>query len=384
MPPADHALRLPAQRGRAVALALALCAAPAWAHALCQPMAAAGQRETVIASVTLRETHTLLALDGSRIPSWKAPVDVETGLRATPVIRAERVDWSVYAAAPDARIGPTVLRFERGADGVRHLCGIAEYDVSTQEVAQASRQASLPKPDVETRFFYDDAGRLSGYELRSRAADGKANPALSYCLRYDRHGWLAERGANACGAPSRPLARYVHDADGRLLRTISYVEKQGDVHEVRVFDAQGKPAQRYLRQRLQWEDDTLRLGLPFRERPGEFAVLVLPGPSWAAPAMESHHYDWTIVRTGDGRDVYAAKRDPAAVLASGNSGDDGTFTLSAAQRQRIWDAAGQMPGGVQWLWAPGQVYTLLQRLPKPVWAACVDPENRQPDACESR
>jgi len=175
MPLADSPLRL-------LVLA-ALSMAPAWAHALCQPMAATGQRETVIANVTLNDTNTLLAVDGSRIRSWEAPVDVETGLRATPVIWAERVDWSVYAAPPDARIGPTVLRFERGADGVRHLCGIAEYDARTLNDAQASRQQALPKPDNETRFQYDDRARLIGVELRSYAASGKPNPSLYICLR---------------------------------------------------------------------------------------------------------------------------------------------------------------------------------------------------------
>ncbi|MGE8675787.1 MAG: hypothetical protein ACN6PB_22315 [Achromobacter kerstersii] len=375
MPLADSTLRL---------LALsALSMAPSWAHALCQPMAATGQRETVIANVTLNDTNTLLALDGSRIRSWEAPVDVETGPRATPVIWAERVDWSVYAAEPDARIGPTVLRFERGADGVRHLCGIAEYDARTLNDAQASRQKTLPKPDNETRFQYDDKARLIGVELRSYAASGKPNASLYTCLRYDRNGWLAERSANACSEASQPLARYVHDDSGRLLRTIAYVEKQGDAREVTTFDAQGQPAQRYERQRLDWENEQLTLGLPYRVRPSEFAVLVLPGPNWAAPAMESYHYDWAIVQPQDG-DVYAAKRNPAAVLASGNSGNDGRFTLSPAQRQRVWEAAGQTPGSVQWLWAPGQIYTLLQTVPKATWAACTDPENRQPDACESR
>ncbi|WP_454668361.1 hypothetical protein [Achromobacter kerstersii] len=375
MPHADPALRL---------LALtALSLAPAWAHALCQPMAATGQRETIVTNVKLSETNTLLALDGSRIRSWEAPVDVETGPRATPVIWAERVDWSVYAAEPDARIGPTVLRFERGADGVRHLCGIAEYDARTLDDAQASRQKTLPKPDNETRFQYDDTARLIGVELRSYAASGKPNASLYTCLRYDRSGWLAERSANACSEASQPLARYVHDAAGRLLRTIAYVERQGDAREVTTFDVQGKPAQRYERQRLGWENEQLALGLPYQVRPSEFAVLVLPGPNWAAPALRSYHYDWAIVHPQDG-DVYAAKRNPAAVLASGNSGNNGQFTLSLAQRQRVWEAAGQTPGSVQWLWAPGQIYTLLQTVPKATWAACTDPENRQPDACESR
>lgn len=365
----------------------ALSLSPAWAHALCQPMAASGQRETVVADVSLHDTNTLLALDGARIKIWEPPVGVEIGRRAAPVIWAERVDWSVYAAAPDTRIGPTLLRFERGADGVRHLCAIAQYSPNLVEKTLASGQAPLPKPEAETRFLYENDGRLYGYELRSYAHDGTPNTPLRYCLRYDGNGWLAERSANACNEPPQPLARYVHDAAGRLLRTISYVENQGDAIEVVVYDGEGNPAQRYRRQRLDWKDEKLTLGLPFRERPSEYAVLVLPGPNWKAPAMESNHYDWAIVQPkgkGSGQDIYEARRDPASVLASGNSGADGQFDVTPAQRQRIWDAAGQTPGGVQWLWAPGQTYTLLQALPKAVWAACTDPENRQPEACGAR
>ncbi|MNS79643.1 hypothetical protein D3C72_1133030 [compost metagenome] len=366
---------------------LAVAALPlvsTWAHALCQPMAASGQRETVVADVRLDDTNTLLALDGSRIKTWEPPVGVRTGRRATPYLWAEAVDWSVYAAEPGATIGPTLLRFERGPNGVRHICGIAEYSARAVHEAMESGQSALPTPDNETRFLYDDAGRLAGYELRSRNAAGRANPTQHFCLRYDRHGWLAEHGANACDKPSQPLMRYVHDASGRLLRTISYVERQGDAIEVREFDPQGRPGQRTLRQRLDWNNDKLVLGLPYPERASEYSILVLPGPNWAAPALESYHYDWAIVQPkGDGREVYAARRDPTAVLAQGNSGPNGRFTLSNAQRRQVWEAAGQHPGGVQWLWAPGQIYTLLQALPDKVWQACIDPENRQANACKT-
>jgi hypothetical protein len=366
---------------------LAVAALPlvsTWAHALCQPMAASGQRETVVADVRLDDSNTLLALDGSRIKTWEPPVGVRTGQRATPYLWAEAVDWSVYAAEPGAAIGPTLLKFERGPDGVRHICGIAEYSARAVHEAMESGQSALPTPDNETRFLYDDVGRLTGYELRSRNAAGRANPTQHFCLRYDRHGWLAEHGANACDKPSQPLMRYVHDASGRLLRTISYVEKQGDAIEVREFDPQGRPGQRTLRQRLDWNNDKLVLGLPYPERASEYSILVLPGPNWAAPALESYHYDWAIVQPkGDGREVYAARRDPTAVLAQGNSGPNGRFTLSNAQRRQVWEAAGQHPGGVQWLWAPGQIYTLLQALPDKVWQACIDPENLQANACKT-
>ncbi|MNT83395.1 hypothetical protein D3C72_2232540 [compost metagenome] len=86
------------------------------------------------------------------------------------------------------------------------------------------------------------------------------------------------------------------------------------------------------------------------------------------------------MQTRNGGDVYDAKRDPASVLAKGNSGG-GQFHLTADQRRRVWTAAGSKPGGVQWLWAPGQVFTLLQAMPDAAWAACADPANRSPNAC---
>ncbi|HEY9274719.1 hypothetical protein [Achromobacter sp.] len=364
---------------------MALSMAPGLASALCEPLAASAQRQTRVMDISLDDTNTLLALDGSRIRSWLPGVAIDTGARAAAVIWAERVDWSVYAAAPDARIGVTMLRWESGAGGRRHLCGIARYSASAVQEARESGMAALPAPHAETRFYYDASGRLTGYEERSRAWDGRRNRPARYCLRYDAHGWLAELGANNCSAPSRPVARYVHDAAGRLLRTISYQDKSENAFEVVTRDAQGREAQRYLRQRKAWSDEAPVLGLPYRASPNQYAVLVLPGPAWEAPALDSYHYDWAIVQPKQTAEhtasIYAAKRDPAQVLATGNSGNGGQFAISAAQRKRIWDAAGQTPGGVQWLWAPGQTYTLLQAMPAARWASCIDPENRHADAC---
>ncbi|CAB5513122.1 hypothetical protein LMG26857_02397 [Achromobacter anxifer] len=378
MPRSDSVLRL-------LALA-ALSLAPGLANALCEPLAASAQRHTRVMDISLDDMKTLLALDGSRIPSWLPSIAIDTGARATAAIWAERVDWSVYAAAPVARIGATLLRWESAPDGRQHLCGIARYSASAVDAARQSGQTALPPPDAETRFYYDAAGRLTGYEERSRTWEGRRNRPARYCLRYDARGWLAELGANDCAAASRPVARYVHDAAGRLLRTISYLDKSEAALEVVTYDANGRKTQRYLRQRQTWSDEAPVLGLPYRASPDQYPALVLPGPAWKAPALDSYHYDWAIVQprqTAEGMaSIYAAKRDPAQVLATGNSGNGGQFAMTAAQRKRIWNAAGQTPGGVHWLWAPGQTYTLLQAMPAAAWAACIDPENRRADACE--
>lgn len=371
--------------GRRLLALAALSTAPGLASALCEPLAVSAQRHTRVMDISLDDTNTLLALDGSRIRSWLPEVAIATDGRALATIWAEQVDWSVYAAAPHARIGATMLRWESAPGGRQHLCGIARYSANAVHETRESGKAALPPPDAETRFYYDAAGRLTGYEERSRAWDGRRNRPARYCLRYDAHGWLAELGANDCSAPSRPMARYVHDAAGRLLRTISYQDQSGDAFEVVTHDAQGRKAQRYLRQRQAWADEPPVLGLPYRASLDPYPALVLPGPAWEAPELDSYNYDWAIVRpkkTAEGlASIYAAKRDSAQILAQGNSGDHRQFTMTATQRKRIWDAAGQTPGGVHWLWAPGQTYTLLQAMPAALWASCVNPENRNADAC---
>lgn len=367
-------------------LALTLLAVvPGLVHAACEPLAASARRHTQVIDISLDEQNTLLALDGSRIRSWLPSVTVETGTRARPVIWAEQVDWSAYAAAPGARIGVTMLRWEIRADGRPRLCGIARYAADTVRRVRASGDATLPRPAAETRYYYDAQGRLAGYEERTRAWNGVAGRPARYCLRYDEYGWLAEVGANDCAA-ARPSSRYVHNAAGRLLRTISYQVESGDAVAVTTFDTHGRAAARYLREVSVQPDGRPQLGPPYRDRPGEHAIMVLPGPAWRPPALESYHYDWAIVQptpTDDASDVYAAKRDPAQVLATGNSGNGAQFILSAAQRKRVWEAAGETPGGVQWLWAPGQIHTLLQAMPRQAWNTCIDPHNRHAHACEA-
>lgn len=349
--------------------------------ALCQPLAAA-ERLTIVADVRLDDTNTLLGKDGSRIRSWLPPVQVPDGPRAAPTIWAENVDWSVYAAEPGARIGVSMLRFERGPDGREHLCGIAQYSPHAVDEARAKPGSALPPPDNETRFRYDKARRLTGYDLRSRAWDGSANRPVRYCLRYDGNGWLAELANGACEGASRPEVRYVHDANGHLLRTIRHAPETGEASEVIVHDATGQAVQRYLRPVRANEDGAgAPSSLPYRAVQGEHPVLILPGPGWEPPPLDSYHYDWAIVQPRGDADVYDAKRDPSSVLARGNSGANARFDLSAEARRRIWTAAGRAPGGVQWLWAPGQILTLLQAMPDAAWASCADPRDRRPAAC---
>lgn len=376
---------------RPLALAALLLPALACAQAapLCRPLAQ-GDRETVVADIALDETNTLLGLDGSRIKTWQPMLGVDTGRRATAFLWAERVDWSVYRAPAGTRVGQTLLRYERGADGARHLCAIASYSPRAVAQALAAAGAALPLPDTEIRFRYDDAGRLIGYDETGRPEKGARIAPARHCVRYDPQGWLAEISTGACDAQPRPQTRYVHDASGRLLRVIAYFDSgvAGDnpARDVVVYDEQGRPAAHYRRQPIRLADESTVLGPPHRDVATPHPVLVLPAPAWRPPALDSYHYDWAIVRSqdSDAGALYLAKRTPAAVLASGNSGNGSAFAITAAQRQRIWEAARDTPGGVHWLWAPGQITTLIAAMPAAAWAACADPANRRADACASR
>lgn len=371
------------------ALLLLAASSPAQGASVCRPLAQ-GDRETLVADIALDDTNTLLGLDGSRIKTWQPMLGVQTGRRATAFLWAERVDWSVYPAAPGARIGQTMLRFERGADGARHLCAIATYSSRVVAQALAASDAALPPPDTETRFRYDDAGRLSGYDVLTRPWDGARVPPVRHCVRYDPHGWLAETATGACDAQPQPQARYVHDAAGRLLRVISYLEGgiagQEQARDITVYDAQGQAAARYSRQAITLADESTVLGPPHRALATSHPVLVLEGPAWRSPSLDSYHYDWAIVRSedSDAGALYEAKRNPARVLASGNSGNGSAFAMTATLRRRIWDTARQHPGHVHWLWAPGQIATVIAAMPGAAWDACADPSNRRPDACAAR
>ncbi|TCW77893.1 hypothetical protein C5O80_32415 [Burkholderia sp. SRS-46] len=407
-------------RAHAFALAAGLAAAPA-AHAVCDPSDAALAAMTSVAvDFPLDDAGTLLGLDGSRIkPSGlDDPLRVTLAGRARPTLWAEQVDWSVYRL-PGKRIGPTTLLFDQAADGTRHLCRV-EQNAFTDAFA-AGREALLTgqesERDADDRrhggagnraadaraaepgdyrlerqvvLHYDGAGRLTGFDTyqRDRDAGEHAQPVQAgrVCLRYDVNGWLAALGRDVCDAGTRDPGglAYVHDAGGRLLRVI---RRDGGAVLVRTFDAQGKPAALYLASSGQ---KVLPHRLPAVEGADglsdrEQRTLVLDGPNWTIPPVDSAYYAWRfLLLPGDesAGGIMAFRDDEMQVLANGKSGQNGAIRLTAAQKRRIWEAARDRPGRVLWNYASGQDLVVVAAMPDAAWRQCAGASDRTADACE--
>ncbi|KWE48586.1 hypothetical protein WL76_00535 [Burkholderia ubonensis] len=406
-------------RVHAFALAASLTAAP-FAHAVCDPSDAAPAAMTSVAvDFPLDDAGALLGLDGSRVkPSdLDDPLRVTLDGRARPTLWAEQVDWSVYRL-PGKRVGPTTLFFDQGADGTRHLCRVEQYRFT--DAFEDKREALLTREESDRHAYerrhggagnraadareaepgdyrlerklvlhYDSAGRLAGFDTfsRDRDADERTPPAQTgrVCLRYDAHGWLAASGADVCDGRAGDQAGlvYVHDADGRLLRVI---RREDGAVQVRTFDAQGKPGALYLASsgqkalphRLPEIHGTY--GLSDREQ----RTLVLDGPNWTIPPVDSEYYAWRfLLLPGDesAGGIIAFRDDEVQLLAAGKSGGNGAIRLSAAQKRRIWEAARDRPGRVIWNYAPGQDLVVVAAMPDAVWRQCAGTSDRTPDAC---
>ncbi|KVN29602.1 hypothetical protein WJ63_09830 [Burkholderia pyrrocinia] len=407
------------QRAHAFALAAGLAAAPL-AHAVCDPSDGAQAAMTSVAvDFPLDEAGTLLGLDGSRIK----PADLDDPLRITldgrarPTLWAEQVDWSVYRLQ-GKRIGPTTLVFDQAADGTRHLCRVEQNGFAdafedkreallTREESDryasgrrhggagnraADASAAEPGDDRLERklvLHYDSAGRLTGFDTfrRDRDAGAHAPPVQTgrVCLRYDANGWLAASGGNVCdaGADDPGGLAYVHDADGRLLRVI---RRDDGAVQVRTFDAQGKPGALYLASSGQ-------KALPHRlpEIPGadglsdrEQRTLVLDGPNWTVPPVDSAYYAWRfLLLPGDesAGGIMAFRDDEIQLLAASKSGQNGAIRVTAAQKRRIWEAARDRPGRVIWNYAPGQDLVVVAAMSDAVWRQCAGTSDRTADAC---
>ncbi|MGZ2747379.1 hypothetical protein [Burkholderia stagnalis] len=407
------------RRVHAFALAAGLAAAPL-AHAVCEPSDGAQAAMTSIAvDFPLDEAGTLLGLDGSRIK----PADLDDPLRVTldgrarPTLWAEQVDWSVYRL-PGKRAGPTTLVFDQVAGGTRHLCRIEQNGFTdafedkreallTREASDryaserrrggagnraADARAAEPgdyRLERKLVLRYDGAGRLAGFDTFSRDRDtGEHTPPVQtgrVCLRYDAHGWLAASGSAVCdaGAGDPGGLAYVHDAGGRLLRVI---RRDDGAVQVRTFDAQGKPGALYLASSGQQ-------ALPHRlpEIPGadglsdrEQRTLVLDGPNWTIPPVDSAYYAWRfLLLPGDesAGGIMAFRDDEMQLLAAGKSGQNGAIRLTAVQKRRIWEAARDRPGRVIWNYAPGQDLAVVAAMPGAVWRQCAGTSDRTADAC---
>ncbi|KVN47178.1 hypothetical protein [Burkholderia ubonensis] len=408
-------------RVHAFALAAGLAAAP-FAHAVCDPSDAALAAMTSVAvDFPLDDAGALLGLDGSRVKSSDLddPLRVTLDARARPTLWAEQVDWSAYRL-PGKRVGPTTLFFDQAADGTRHLCRVEQngftdafedkrealltreesdhyaYDRRHGGAGNRAADARAAEPgdyrlERKLVLHYDSAGRLAGFDTFSRDRDaGERTPPAQtgrVCLRYDAHGWLAASGADVCDGRAGDQAGlvYVHDADGRLLRVI---RREDGAVRVQTFDAQGKPGALYLassgQKALPHRLPEIRGAYTYSLSDREQRTLVLDGPSWAIPPVDSDDYAWRfLLLPGDesAGGIIAFRDDELQLLAAGKSGRNGAIRLSAAQKRRIWEAARDRPGRVIWNYAPGQDLVVVAAMPDAVWRQCAGASDRTPDAC---
>ncbi|KWK90493.1 hypothetical protein WM22_08705 [Burkholderia ubonensis] len=408
-------------RVHAFALAAGLAAAP-FAHAVCDPSDAALAAMTSVAvDFPLDDAGALLGLDGSRIKSSDLddPLRVTLDARARPTLWAEQVDWSAYRL-PGKRVGPTTLFFDQAADGTRHLCRVEQNGFT--DAFEDKREALLTREESDRYAYdrrhggagnraadaraaepgdyrlerklvlhYDSAGRLAGFDTFSRARDaGERTPPAQtsrVCLRYDAHGWLAALGADVCDGRAGDQAGliYVHDADGRLLRVI---RREDGAVRVQTFDAQGKPGALYLassgQKALPHRLPEIRGAYTYSLSDREQRTLVLDGPSWTIPPVDSDDYAWRfLLLPGDesAGGIIAFRDEELQLLAAGKSGRNGAIRLSAAQKRRIWEAARDRPGRVIWNYAPGQDLVVVAAMPDAVWRQCAGASDRTPDAC---
>ncbi|KVU69192.1 hypothetical protein [Burkholderia ubonensis] len=406
-------------RAHAFALAAGLAAAP-FAHAVCDPSDAALAAMTSVAvDFPLDDAGALLGLDGSRVKSSDLddPLRVTLDARARPTLWAEQVDWSAYRL-PGKRVGPTTLFFDQAADGTRHLCRVEQNGFT--DAFEDKREALLTREESDRYAYdrrhggagnraadaraaepgdyrlerklvlhYDSAGRLAGFDTFSRDRDaGERTPPAQtgrVCLRYDAHGWLAASGADVCDGRAGDQAGlvYVHDADGRLLRVI---RREDGAVRVQTFDARGKPGAFYLAssgpKALPHRLPEIRGAYDLSDR--EQRTLVLDGPNWTIPPVDSDDYAWRfLLLPGDesAGGIIAFRDDELQLLAAGKSGWNGAIRLSAAQKRRIWEAARDRPGRVIWNYAPGQDLVVVAAMPDAVWRQCAGTSDRTPDAC---
>ncbi|MBN3821547.1 hypothetical protein G3N57_35775, partial [Paraburkholderia sp. Se-20369] len=161
----------------------------------------------------------------------------------------------------------------------------------------------------------------------------------------------------------------------------------GGAVRVRTFDAHGKPAALYLASSGQ---KVLPHRLPAVEGADgqsdrEQRTLVLDGPNWTIPPVDSAYYAWRfLLLPGDesAGGIMAFRDDEMQVLANGKSGQNGVIRLTAAQKRRIWEAARDRPGRVLWNYAPGQDLVVVAAMPDAVWRQCAGASDRTADACE--
>ena len=225
----------------ALASAQALLAAPALAD--CGPavtdFSAPSSLSAVPVSVDLANDRVLLGKQGERVPTNRKLAWTNERGDPDPQTWTDKVDWSAYRAREiPGTAAPTRLYFS--PDG--RLCRVERYGkIRGRTVLEGGYVLA-----------YDTAGALAAYTEYDMSGSSDAQPYAATrraCLQRDARGVLTTFIDDGCGDPKGPGAsrHYVRDASGRLLRVIDTLSP-GQPLAVQTLDAQGKPAQRYVRQ----------------------------------------------------------------------------------------------------------------------------------------
>nr|WP_315847380.1 hypothetical protein [uncultured Achromobacter sp.] len=365
----------------ALASAQALLAAPALAD--CGPavtdFSAPSSLSAVPVSVDLANDRVLLGKQGERVPTNRKLAWTNERGDPDPQTWTDKVDWSAYRAREiPGTAAPTRLYFS--PDG--RLCRVERYGkIRGRTVLEGGYVLA-----------YDTAGALAAYTEYDMSGSSDAQPYAATrraCLQRDARGVLTTFIDDGCGDPKGPGAsrHYVRDASGRLLRVIDTLSP-GQPLAVQTLDAQGKPAQRYVRQYSAFISPGDSQG-PFAypepaTRPDRLYprlrehIAAIPGE---IPGVE-----WRIVRIPDDVPMDGDDQsswDPAlqTLLAKGETDAQGTAIVAPQAQEQIWQAMQKHPGRVLFYFDPMGRVALVPAMTPAQWNACGDPANLGPDAC---
>ena len=366
----------------ALALAAQALLAPT-AMAACGPVDAdfsvPSTLPAVPVSVDLTDDRVLLGKRGERIPTNRKLAWTEERGDPTPHTWADKVDWPAYQLRDTAgAAAPTRLYFDPNGK----LCRVERYGkIRGRSVLESGY-----------RLAYDAAGTLAAYTEYDLTGASSAQPyavTRRACLQRDAQGVLTTFIDDGCGDAKGPgvSRHYLHDASGRLLRVIDTLSP-GQPLAVQTFDAQGKPAQRYVRQYSAFaapNDSAEPLAYP---EPATRPDRLYPRlrEHMAAMPGEIPGVAWRIVRIPedvpmDGDDQSSWDPELQAVLAKGETDAQGTAHVTPQAQEQIWQAMHQHPGRVQFYFDPMGRVALVPALTPTQWNACGDPANLAPDAC---
>jgi len=410
---------------------------PGRVDAVCDPASAglaegreppAANRTWSVVHVETRRLETdsvLLGLDGSRVRSTGEFVDAPSFAPGSPgALRSwvERVDWSAYGRS-SLRLRPSSeLFFDTDEKGARRLCRIESRVLTDQakerqdlekeswrrlggaNPAEKHRELTADELqiDVVRTFDYAPTGLLVRSLLWRRELGRPSEPwefFESRCLRQTAAGTVtgfAVRTHPACMAGSEPEdIQMVHDAGGRLLRTISvdHAEspRDGVPPRMRVvlYREHGKP-------RVFYAQDS-RTGRPYRlvessdlyartrndilvvdekhmlvrwDEVGKWSILTVPVKA-VDPAGNKASYlpdPWTV------------DADGVKTLLSGTIREDGRIAISKDQRAAIWSALTDDASLVIFSKYPDRI-VLVPAVANERWKSCLDPAATTGAAC---